>query len=132
MSTVSWLICRYTHIILHAIGAAIPQSLVILHALLEVLPYPRHPRGVWYELFTGSVACTDEQEESVAPAAAGAGEASTIDGQGGDRVKSWLKDIGSVEAADTILKERIAVSHACPALTGCMPGARRLLSLHAG
>jgi hypothetical protein len=32
-----------------------------------------------------------------------------VDGEGA-KVESWLKDIGTVEAADTVLKERIAVS----------------------
>ena len=92
---------------LHAIGAAIPQALVLLHALLEVLPYPRHPRGVWYEIFTGRVACTDE-EQAEADAEADTAEA----GKEGAKVKSWLKNIGSVEASETILKERIAVRQA--------------------
>lgn len=94
---------------LHAIGAAIPQSLIILHALLDVLPYPRHPRGVWYELFTGSVACTDEEEPEASGAAGNLEGAVGVDGEGA-KVESWLKDIGTVEAADTVLKERIAVS----------------------
>jgi hypothetical protein len=33
---------------------------MLLHALLDVLPYPRGPRGMWYEIRTGSVECTDE------------------------------------------------------------------------
>ncbi|GMK59507.1 hypothetical protein CspeluHIS016_0801130 [Cutaneotrichosporon spelunceum] len=50
----------YTHITLYALGAAIPHALLVLHALLDVLPYPTGPTGVWYEMETGSVVCTDE------------------------------------------------------------------------
>lgn len=51
---------RYTHITLYALGAAIPHALLLLHALLDVLPYPSGRSGVWYEMETGSVVCTDE------------------------------------------------------------------------
>ncbi|RSH85610.1 hypothetical protein EHS25_003749 [Saitozyma podzolica] len=50
----------YTRLTLHALSAAIPQALMLLHALLDVLPYPRGLRGMWYEIRTGSVECTDE------------------------------------------------------------------------
>ncbi|BEI79685.1 hypothetical protein CcaverHIS002_0102140 [Cutaneotrichosporon cavernicola] len=49
-----------SHITLYALGAAIPHALLLLHALLDVLPYPAGPNGVWYEMETGSVVCTDE------------------------------------------------------------------------
>lgn len=51
---------RYTHLVLHALGAAIPHAFLLLHALLDCLPYPRSPRGLWYEIKTGSVECIDE------------------------------------------------------------------------
>lgn len=51
---------RYTHVTLYALGAAIPHALLLLHALLDVLPYPLGPNGMWYEMETGSVVCTDE------------------------------------------------------------------------
>lgn len=51
---------RYTHLIIHALGAAIPHACLLLHALLDALPYPRGPRGLWYEIKTGSVDCIDE------------------------------------------------------------------------
>ncbi|BEJ10756.1 hypothetical protein CspHIS471_0101780 [Cutaneotrichosporon sp. HIS471] len=50
----------HSHITLYALGAAIPHALLLLHALLDVLPYPAGPNGVWYEMETGSVVCTDE------------------------------------------------------------------------
>ncbi|CAK9785389.1 hypothetical protein CC85DRAFT_311711 [Cutaneotrichosporon oleaginosum] len=55
----------YTHITLYALGAAIPHALLLLHALLDVLPYPTGPNGVWYEMETGSVVCTDEMKGAV-------------------------------------------------------------------
>lgn len=33
---------------------------MLLHALMDVLPYPRGPRGMWYEIRTGSVECAGE------------------------------------------------------------------------
>lgn len=45
---------------LHAISAAIPQALLLLHALMDILPYPKGEKGMWYELRTGSVECVDE------------------------------------------------------------------------
>ena len=40
--------------------AAIPHALVLLHALVDLLPYPKGPKGMWYEIHTGSVDCVDE------------------------------------------------------------------------
>jgi hypothetical protein len=51
---------RFTHLSLHAMGAAIPQALLLLHALMDLLPYPKGPRGLWYEIKTSSVHCVDE------------------------------------------------------------------------
>lgn len=47
---------------LHALGAAIPHALLLLHALLDVLPFPSGPGGMWYEIVTDSVECVDEVE----------------------------------------------------------------------
>ncbi|KAL1405806.1 hypothetical protein Q8F55_007483 [Vanrija albida] len=52
----------YTQLTLYALGAAIPQAMVLLHAILDVLPYPVGPKGMWYELSTTTVDCTDEVE----------------------------------------------------------------------
>lgn len=45
---------------LHALSAAIPHSILILHALLDILPFPK--RCVTYELKSGSVKCFDEKK----------------------------------------------------------------------
>lgn len=47
---------------LHSLGAAIPHSLLLLHAVLDALPYPRGPRGLWYEIHTGTSECVDHIE----------------------------------------------------------------------
>ncbi|KAK4686877.1 hypothetical protein P7C73_g3249, partial [Tremellales sp. Uapishka_1] len=51
----------YTHLTLHAMGAAIPQALILLHALLDLLPFPVGASGMWYDIKTGSVECVDEK-----------------------------------------------------------------------
>ena len=43
-----------------AIGAAIPQALLLLHALMDILPFPKGEKGMWFEIRTGSVECLDE------------------------------------------------------------------------
>ncbi|RXK34930.1 hypothetical protein M231_07801 [Tremella mesenterica] len=50
----------YTTLTLHALSAAIPHALLLLHALLDILPYPKGSGGMWYEIKTGSVECVDE------------------------------------------------------------------------
>lgn len=55
---------RYTCLTLHALAAAIPHALLLLHALMDVLPYPVGPRGMWYEIKTGTVDCVDEVKGS--------------------------------------------------------------------
>ncbi|WOO83228.1 uncharacterized protein LOC62_05G006751 [Vanrija pseudolonga] len=50
----------YTQLTLYALGAAIPQAFLLLHAVLDILPYPVGPKGMWYELTTTTVECTDE------------------------------------------------------------------------
>ena len=54
----------YTRLTLHALSAAIPQALLLLHALMDILPYPKGPRGLWYEIRTGTVECADEITKS--------------------------------------------------------------------
>jgi len=51
---------RYTRIRLHALAAAIPHALLLLHALLDILPYPQGDKGMWYEIRTGSTECVEE------------------------------------------------------------------------
>lgn len=76
---------RYTRLRIHALSAAIPQAMMLLHALLDILPYPRSPRGLWYEVRTDSVECTDEVEDEQ--------EAKE------DVFSAALANIGAVEAA---------------------------------
>jgi hypothetical protein len=41
---------RYTRIRLHALAAAIPHALLLLHALLDILPYPQGGKGKGKEI----------------------------------------------------------------------------------
>lgn len=41
-------------------SAAIPHALLLLYALMDLLPYPAGPRGMWYEIHTGSTETIDE------------------------------------------------------------------------
>jgi len=66
---------RYTRIRLHALAAAIPHALLLLHALLDILPYPQGDKGMWYEIRTGSTECIEE----VKPQAGGKGKGKEID-----------------------------------------------------
>ncbi len=49
---------RLSQITLYGLGAAIPHTLLVLYALLDILPYPR--QYVTHELRTSTVECTDE------------------------------------------------------------------------
>ena len=51
---------RFKSITIHAMAAAIPHALLLLHALLDILPFSQ--RALWYEIRTGSTECTDEVE----------------------------------------------------------------------
>ena len=48
-------------------SAAIPHALLLLHALLDLLPYGRN--SLSYEIKTGSVECVDDVEKEVQPGA---------------------------------------------------------------
>jgi hypothetical protein len=47
-----------SHVVLHALCASIPHAMLLLHALLDILPYPK--QYVTYEIRTSTTACTDE------------------------------------------------------------------------
>lgn len=47
---------------LYALSAAIPHALLLLHALMDVLPFPAGPGGMWYEIATDTVECIDEMD----------------------------------------------------------------------
>ncbi|WVR09396.1 hypothetical protein IAU60_006463 [Kwoniella sp. DSM 27419] len=79
----------YTSLRFHAIGAAIPQALLLLHALLDLLPYPVGEKGMWHELRTGSVECVDEE--------IGTGPSSAGKNMDGDDL-AWLEGAGAIEA----------------------------------
>ena len=73
-------------------SAAIPQALLLLHALLDVLPYPKGDRGMWYEIKTGSVECVDEVDR--AP----------------ETAEDELAGLGGIEEDEPERKTRIKVS----------------------
>lgn len=73
---------------------------MLLHALLDILPYPRSPRGLWYEIRTDSVECTDEVEEGTEVKE--------------DEFSAALAGIGAVEAAAPKRVKRLKVTlHMC-------------------
>lgn len=73
--------------------AAIPHALLLLHALVDILPYPKGPKGMWYEIRTGTTECIDEVELETK-------------GAGADE----FAGIGSVEAEAPTRKSRMNVS----------------------
>ena len=103
---------RYTTLRLHAISAAIPQALLLLHALMDILPYPKGEKGMWYELRTGSVECVDEVSR-------GAGgregdKAKAVDGMNLDD-HGGMDDIGGMEEDEPEQQFRLKVS--CPVMS---------------
>ncbi|WRT68640.1 uncharacterized protein IL334_005619 [Kwoniella shivajii] len=92
----------YTRLRFHAIGAAIPQSFLLLHALLDLLPYPVGEKGMWYEIRTGSIECIDEISNST-----------NVSGKGNDGKEKegdkedWLNDIGGIEEDVPERKSRV-------------------------
>jgi hypothetical protein len=85
---------------LYAVGAAIPQAMLLLFALLDILPFPRGRKGIWYEIRTGGVECVDEVQDDET----GGGE----EGGEGDFV-----GIGGVEEDEPKREVRIKVCFAC-------------------
>ncbi|KAK1927359.1 hypothetical protein DB88DRAFT_477744 [Papiliotrema laurentii] len=82
----------YTRITLFAITAAIPHALLLLHALIDLLPYPKGPKGMWYEIHTGTTECVDEVDPSGSP---------------GEEEKDEFAGIGAIEAAEPERKSRL-------------------------
>ena len=98
---------RYTRIRLHALAAAIPHALLLLHALLDILPYPQGDKGMWYEIRTGSTECIEE----VTPKAAGKGKGKEIN----EVVKGGVEemefgDIGGIEEEEPERISKLKVS----------------------
>ncbi|UOH83002.1 hypothetical protein LQV05_005715 [Cryptococcus neoformans] len=89
----AWLLMKgeYTSLTLYALGPAISHALLLLHALLDLLPYPKGEKGMWYEIRTGSVECVDEVDKM--------GNNQTDENNAGQEDDAWLKDVGSVEAS---------------------------------
>ena len=101
---------RYTTLRLHAMSAAIPQALLLLHALMDILPYPKGEKGMWYEIRTGSVECVDE-------VSAGPRGDSGVEKEKEDEVMgvNWdgiggMEDIGGREEDEPELTVRIKVA----------------------
>ncbi|OCF32650.1 hypothetical protein I316_05571 [Kwoniella heveanensis BCC8398] len=127
----------YTSLRLHAIGAAIPQAMLLLYALLDLLPYPVGNKGMWYEIRTGSVECIDEVGATpslISSSSSGpAGVSKEGDGNGdeqkegkareededGDADLAWLQGLAAVQE-DTPgrrirIKSTIQIDlHICP------------------
>nr|XP_031863923.1 uncharacterized protein CI109_000567 [Kwoniella shandongensis]KAA5530995.1 hypothetical protein CI109_000567 [Kwoniella shandongensis] len=82
----------YTALRLHALGAAIPQALLLLHALLDLLPYPVGEKGMWYEIKTGSAECVDEVSK---------------DGTDKEDDIAWLNSVGDMEEEEPERKVRV-------------------------
>lgn len=106
---------RYTRIRLHALAAAIPHAMLLLHALLDILPYPQGEKGMWYEIRTGSTECIDE----IRPPASRKGKEKEVDVQGDIPMQSVpevsedeldLGMIGGVEEDEPVIQHRLKVS----------------------
>ncbi|KAL7422387.1 hypothetical protein Q5752_003033 [Cryptotrichosporon argae] len=102
----------YTHITLHALSAAIPHALLLLHTLLDILPYPVGERGMWYEIRTGSVECVDEVGARGGGKAWGGSEAKKADGDAAEGAgdEDEFAGIGAVEASAPVIQKRIKSS----------------------
>ena len=83
--------------------AAIPHALLLLHAVMDVLPYPKGPKGMWYEIHTGSTECVDEVESKPSKTGGSGDDAN-------DDSDEELRGIGGVEATPAVRKSRINVS----------------------
>jgi hypothetical protein len=112
---------RYTRIRLHAMAAAIPHAILLLHALLDILPYPQGSNGMWYEIRTGSVECVDE----VRPSRKGKGKEkeNAADAEGDVQMVPVSADddldlagIGAVEEDEPQIQSRLKVSTPTPTL----------------
>ena len=75
--------------------AAIPHALLLLHSLIDLLPYPKGPKGMWYEIHTGTTECVDEVE-------------AVNDSMDEDE----FSGVGAVEAEEPERKSRLNVSKA--------------------
>ena len=105
-----WTDGRYTRIRLHALAAAIPHALLLLHALLDILPYPQGDKGMWYEIRTGSTECIEE----VKAKAGGKDKGKEVDeAVMGDAEEMEFGDIGGIEEEEP---ERISKLKVCTIL----------------
>ena len=96
---------RYTRIRLHALAAAIPHALLLLHALLDILPYPQGDKGMWYEIRTGSTECIEE----VKPQTEGKGKGKEVD-EVMDTEESEFGDVGGIEEEEPERISKLKVS----------------------
>lgn len=94
-------------------AAAIPHAILLLHALLDILPYPKGANGMWYEIRTGSVECIDEMK----PSRKGKEKEKQTDSEGDVQMavvtpgeELDLAGIGSVEEDEPQTQARLKVS----------------------
>lgn len=98
-------------------AAAIPHAILLLHALLDILPYPQGSNGMWYEIRTGSVECIDE----IRPSRKGKGKEKAkeqgTDTEGDVQMAPTTEDdeldlegIGAVEEDEHEIQARLKVS----------------------
>lgn len=95
-------------------AAAIPHALLLLHALLDILPYPQGDKGMWYEIRTGTTECVDEVMSKEKGKAKANPEAAEGDGdvsmEGAKEAEVDLSDIGAVEEDEPERVSRLKVS----------------------
>lgn len=113
-------------------AAAIPHAILLLHALLDILPYPQGSNGMWYEIRTGSVQCIDE----VRPSRKGkekAEQGDKTDTEGNVQMAPVstdhdldldLEGIGAVEEDEPHIESRLKVS-TTSRLLACLPAFHR-------
>jgi hypothetical protein len=95
-------------------AAAIPHALLLLHALLDILPYPQGEKGMWYEIKTGTTECVDEVMSKEKGKAKAKSEAAEGDGdvsmEGANEAEIDFSNIGAVEEDEPERVSRLKVS----------------------
>lgn len=90
-------------------AAAIPHAILLLHALLDILPYPQGSNGMWYEIRTGSVECLDEVKPQDSRKGKGKEKADAAGDVQMDDRELDLGSIGAVEEDEPTMQARLKV-----------------------